>query len=290
MKKTSIAKAVALAITGSALSMAAVSASASTTMYNTFVTNLDPQFLNTDGWIFSDGANNYGFGTDFGATVVPWVGTANGERPFGYTGASALNWAAHITNVGDSLTISAADAAANYNGAQVDIDTDKGAWQQASYPNYGRAFNTDIGLFKSDVTTKVSLTANFLNNPTTKFGITLFTGMDTGTEYNHHSFWNRQEYNLYTKSNPFATTGVIYKDQKINVDASNAFEFIAEAGQIYSIYLGGYLGSNYGVANSDYYQLNIATSPVPVPAAAWLFGSGLISLMSHGRKKNRLKP
>jgi hypothetical protein len=282
MKKTTLAKAVAMVITGSALSMA--TATASTTMYNTFVISLDPEIDRTDGWTYSDGPSK---GVSVGATLNPWLGTAGGALPFNYTGKSALNWAAHITNAGDSLTISAADAAANYNGAQVDIDSGKGAWQDTSSANQGWAHNTDIGLFKSDVTTKVSLTASFVNNPTEKFGITLFTGMDTGTGYTHHINWNNPPDASYSKSNPFKTTGVIYKNRKINVDATNAFEFIAEAGQIYSIYLGGYRGSDDWMTNRDFYQLNITTSPVPVPAAAWLFGSGLLGLMSYSRKKKQ---
>jgi hypothetical protein len=284
MKKTTIAKAVAMVITGSALSMAAASVSASTTMYNTFVVDLDPEVVATDGWTYSDGPSK---GISAGATLNPWLGTAGGALPFNYTGKSALNWAAHITNAGDSLTISAADAATNYNGAQVDIDSGKGAWQDTSGSPKGWAHNVDIGLFKSDVTTKVALTASFLNNPTAKFGITLFTGMDTGTGYSHHVNWNNPPTVPYTKSNPFFTTGVIYADHKIDVDSSTAFEFIAEAGQIYSIYLGGYRGSPSWLSNRDFYQLNIATSPVPVPAAAWLFGSGLLGLMSYGRKKKQ---
>lgn len=287
MKKTTIAKAVALVITGSALSMAAATASASTTMYNTFVIDLNPEVIATDGWTYSDGKDNFGSGTANGATVVPWAGTTSGERPFGYTGASVLNWAAHITNAGDSLTISAADAATRYNGVQVDIDSGKGAWQDTSSSPKGWAHNVDIGLFKSDVTTKVALTASFLNNPTAKFGITLFTGMDTGTGYSHHVNWNNPPAVPYATSNPFGTTGVIYADRKINVDSSTAFEFTAQAGQIYSIYLGGYRGSSNWNTGRDFYQLNVATSPVPVPAAAWLFGSGLLGLMSYGRRKKQ---
>ncbi|MDD2800629.1 MAG: VPLPA-CTERM sorting domain-containing protein [Methylobacter sp.] len=285
MKKTTLAKTVAMVLASSALSMTAATATASTTMYNTFVIDLNPEDSNTDGWTYTDGKDNQGLGTASGATVVPWVGTAGGARPFGYTGASALNWAAHITNAGDSLTISAADAASRYNGVQVDIDSGKGAWKDTSSLHQGWAHNTDIGLFKSDVTTKVSLTANFVNNPTAKFGITLFTGQDTGTTYTHHKNWNNPPLAAYTKSNPFNTTGVTYQAYGINVDSTNAFEFIAEAGQIYSIYLGGYLGSSSWLTGRDFYQLNIATSPVPVPAAAWLFGSGLFGLMSYGRRK-----
>ena len=285
MKKNNIAKAVTLAITGTVLSVGAISsASASTAMYNTYRLNTEPTTAGTDGWIWNDGNQK---GTTPGASLNPWLGTAGGALPFGYSGSSVLNWAAHVTNAGDSLTISRDAAVATYGaGGNVDIDTSKGAWQDTEAVPQGWAHNTDIGLFKSDVQVNVAITLTSLSTPNAKYGVTLFTGMDTGANYSHHEGWNSPDNSLpYDTSNPFFTDNVIYNSHEVNVDSTNAFEFTAQAGEIYSIYLGGYQGHNFWNNAKERYSLTINTSPVPVPAAVWLFGSGLLGLMSYGRKK-----
>ena len=65
----------------------------------------------------------------------------------------------------------------------------------------------------------------------------------------------------------------------------NPFNFAGQftVGNTYELVL---LSSSF---DSDYYdeewQFNLTTSPVPVPAAAWLFGSGLLGLASIARRK-----
>lgn len=285
MRQTKLTQGILRAFAGTALVLGAGSAFASTTMYNSFnsaSTNINETV--TDGWTYSDGS---GKGVTAGSTLNPWAGTVAGALPFGYTGKSALNWAAHITQAGDTLTISRADAISRY-GLTADIDTGMGAWQDNSSLLRGWAHNTEIGLFKSDVKVNVSINLSALNNPNAKFGVTLFTGMDTGSGYSHHAEWNRPSKPQFpfTKSNPFGTTGVIYKAHEFNVDTNNSFDFIAEAGQIYSIYLGGYRASDSWDTGRDYYSMTIKTSAVPVPSAVWLFGSGLLALVGRrgGRK------
>ena len=287
MKNTKLAKAVAMAIAATSLSAVGTSgASASTTMYNTFQAYTVPTNTNpgtTDGWTWSDGP---GKGTTPGATLMPWVGTTGGARPYGYTGSSALNWAANITQAGDSLQISQADSAKYGTTASpfyADIDTAGGAWKDAT--GKGWAHNTDIGLFKSDVTTDVTLKLSAINGPIANFGITVFTGMDTGTNYAHHSQaagWNNPPAVPYTTSNPFGTDNVLYSSHLFGVTSTNGLTFTAQAGQIYSIYLGGYGGTGWNNQH-DGYQLNI--SSVPVPAAVWLMGSGVLGLLTFGRRK-----
>lgn len=289
MRQTKLSQSIFLALTGATMTLGVnASALASSTMYNSYnYTSTNINETVTDGWTYSDGSDK---GSTEGAVLNPWVGTVGGALPFGYTGKSALNWAAEITHAGDSLTISRADAIANY-GLTADIDTGMGAWRDMSgsggtAPGKGWAHNTDIGLFRSTVTTDVSINLTALNNPNAKFGVTLFTGMDTGENYNHHQQWNQPPQQFFNKSNPFLTTGVIYSSHEVNVDANNAFEFTAVAGQIYSIYIGGYLASTSWETGRDYYSMTISTpAAVPVPAAVWLFGSGLMGLVGFGRRQ-----
>lgn len=293
MKQTNLAKAVAMAITGTVLSVgitSTASASTSTTMYNTYnqftaPTVTDAGANGTDGWTWSDGGGN---GTTPGAAPTTWVGTTDGTRPFGYKGAAHLNWAVELHSAGSSVEVSQANAHANY-GVYADIDTAGGAWRDASGTPQGWRHNTDIGLFKSDVTTDVTLKLSAINGPIANFGITLFTGADTNTDgnsYSHHGVWNKPSAGFaFTKSDPFSTTGLTYLTYSANVNGINGLTFTAQANQIYSIYLGGSGGVNWNQQH-DGYVLNISSvSAVPVPAAAWLFGSGLLGLLSYGRRK-----
>lgn len=58
------------------------------------------------------------------------------------------------------------------------------------------------------------------------------------------------------------------------------------ADQVYSIYLGGndVGGDIFGTP----YAYKAAVSAVPIPAAAWLFASGVMGLVSFGRRKQKL--
>ncbi len=280
MIKTKLAKAITMAIAGTAISMGASTAFASTTMYNTFTTAAT---TDTDGWTRT---YDNGTGTATGplsqgnkGTIVPWLGTSGGALPLGYTGSSHLNWAVNLSGAGDTATISAADSLAKY-GTAAEIDTGGGAWRDNSAITTGWKHQTDIGLVTSDVTQNITLNLTTLGNllPSTfsKFGVTVFDGMDTNTaNYSHHGSWNNPAVSKpYTADNPFGTTGLINIGYSDNVDGINGFTFAAQAGHIYSIYLGGVDFSKWNTG-VDGYALNITTSPVPLPGAVWLFGSAL---------------
>ena len=106
---------------------------------------------------------------------------------------------------------------------------------------------------------------------------------------------NNNEFGVFTYDNPFYRNeslvngaGLTYLDHSTTVSNSSDFSFIAQAGEIYTLALGGYMGVNWNQQH-DGYVLNITTSPsaVPIPAAAWLMGSGLIGLASIGRRKKQ---
>lgn len=318
MNRSKLAKSISLLLTAGTLTVAGTSnAFASATYYNTnkpidaapiVVDGIsyeehytDTGALGTDGWIKSDNSGNSG-------TVLPWLGTTGGVRPFDYVGKMPANWAAKITAVGDSLEISQADAALRYGSTWgpyeetlVNIDTAKGAWSDG-YQGWGH--NTDIGLFKSDVTALVTLNLTTLFNDSepdkswSNFGVTVFTGMDTGNAgYSHHYDWNCPTCaspQLFTKSNPGGSDGVIYDGSigvsipgqaySANVDDTTGFTFLAQADQVYSIYLGGNSGEGQFDPHAGY-KLDITTAPVPVPGAVWLFGSALVGLIGLRRHR-----
>lgn len=309
MKNYKIARAVMMTVAGAAMSAGAAStASASTTMYNTMNRSVPftvPTPTNgasgTDGWTKTGNQANTG-------AIRPWYGTAGVTAqpvlPFGYSGNQALNWAAHITAQGDSLTVSQAEANQRFGtgiGAAAfypDLDTARGAWNDGGPPpadvgvgSVGWGHNTDFGLFKSDVTTMVTLSPSTVipvgQETWSNFAFTIFTGMDTGAGFTHHAQWNTDYDSGVNEapaqvSNPMGTTGLLYKTHSDSGDIT----FKADAGVVYSIYLGGFDGLDNWAPHAGY-AVNITTAPVPVPAAVWLFGSALAGMGVIGRRKGK---
>ncbi|MBD9357537.1 VPLPA-CTERM sorting domain-containing protein [Methylomonas albis] len=317
-KPSRLTLAIATTLAGGALSF---NAAASTTMYNTFIAANDAA---TDGWVYgfctsctnSTRAINYVAGqayTGGGQTGGGFYGTNESNptqytsaTPFNYGGTSQLNWGAHLTSTGDSAEISQADAQARY-GYAANIDTGGGAWRDTGGSTGGVTtgwkHQTDIGLIESDVTQNVTLNLTNLEVLTaglgySRFGITVFDGMDSQTAaYVHHGGWNNYgtyspggtTLHPYDMNNPFGTIGLTnigYSDY-VDSTVAHAFTFTAQAGHVYSIYLGGVDFSTWKAGVADY-QLNITTSAVPVPGAVWLFGSALAGLGVTGRRKKTL--
>jgi len=219
--------------------------------------------------------------------------SATAATPFGYTGSSHLNWAVDITGGGNQTAeISDADASTRY-GFAAEVDTGAGAWMDNGATPTGWKHQTDIGLIRTDADSIITLNLTRVSAPSTpgltndNFGVTIFTGMDTNTVgYSHHGGWNTGGNPSYA-NNPFGTTGLTFKALDSTVDSVNSISFNALAGQVYSIYLGG-KGVGQWSQNVSDYQLNISASEVPVPAAAWLFGGALMSLVGAHRRKHIL--
>lgn len=279
MNKSKTAKAIALVVTGATLSLGMVSTVSAHEMYNTGVSN------RVDGWTFSGGIGGSG-------TQNPWLGTPNngGDLPFGYAGAAPLNWAVKIHHAGQVSTVSAAQAALDYNGAIVDIDTGSGAWGAGSTGNaplvsQGNGHHVDFALFKSEIETDVILNISSEGGAAENFGMTVFTGMETSVGgYSIHQAWNV----LYTSvsneapaqvDNPFSGAGLTYLTHGDN----GRVQFHMAASQVYTIVLGGNTVGSAPFDSPVGYQ--VIVSAVPIPAAAWLFGTGILGLMSLGRVK-----
>ena len=296
---TKLARAVALAMTGTALSAGGIStASASTTMYNTFNSGQAPGYVagaastDTDGWTHSGGPGN-------GGPLTPWLGTAGFARPFGYTGSAALSWAAELDGVGDSATISAADSQAKYR-ISADIDTAKGAWQDASLPPNGPQgwrHQLDLGLVASKVAQQITLTPSTVDTTfASNFGISVYKGMDASASWSHHGSWNRgyvagdtSPANLakVNGNDPIGTSGLTFltfmDSSGLGPYGGHSVTFEAEAGQVYTILLGGRDGGTSWREPIGGYKVEI--SSVPIPAAVWLFGSALTGLGVIGSRK-----
>lgn len=322
--KTKLAKAVAIAMAGSALSVVAMSdaSAATTTMYNlstgydgatildantpnptTLVDPISGSFIwalsgDTDGW--ANGANTGG-GTGSAATQA-WAGTASPTTAaFGYNGAH-LNWGLNITGgQGGTAEISTFDSKAHY-GVYADIDTAKGAW---SATNTGAVFggwrhDLDVGLFKTDKSGLVTLTAQGILQTNSNFGFTIFQGVDSVTNYGHHGQWNNNNNaGGITSASAFgggagsltASSIVAYSVGSIAAFGNNptqnlnSISFNATAGQIYTIALGGYRNGDWTTTNDGY---KLTVSQVPVPGAVWLFGSAMAGLVGFGRRKSKI--
>jgi hypothetical protein len=294
MMKTKLAKAVSLAVAGAALSAGASNALASTTMYNTFTTAAATA---TDGWTRTGGPSSNGNT----GPIQPWLGiggssTPTAVLPFNYTGSSHLNWAVQLNGTGDSATISAADSLSRY-GVSAEIDTGGGAWNDnglnaSGVPTTtgptGWRHQTDIGIIQTDVTQFVTLNLSTIGQTFSRFGVTVFQGMDTKTgNYSHHGAWNAPGATPprpFSEDNPFGTTGLTNIGYSDNVTSAIGYTFLAQADTAYSIYLGG-VGFSRWNAGLDGYALNITTSAVPVPGAVWLFGSAIAGLVGMGGRR-----
>ncbi|GEM_PF-498190 len=328
MKYKMLSKTIALVMGSGMLAAGSLgTASAATTMYNTFNHGVDgppdPQKLmatiggnvasvsnGTDGWVRAGEKTVFGapqpiqYGDGPGGSNrqdVPWVGTPGGARPFGYTGDRHLNWAIHLESAGDSGTISSQDAFDKY-GIYADIDTAGGAWlDNTPTPYQGWKHDIEIGLLKSDVTQEVTLSVQGLKDPSANYAFTVFKGMDNHAQdtYSHHGVWHENlilnlsddppaGYQTPNGANgPFGgDAGRIGPDDFAMVDdwTGNDATFTAEAGQIYTILLGGYKADDWTVTRQGH-VLNVTTSPVPLPAAAWLFAPAIAGLLGFGRRK-----
>jgi hypothetical protein len=323
MLKTKLSQAIAFAMTGFTITAISTSdaAAAATVSYNAFNHDRSAPGARvsggngTDGWMTTatNACGSAGSTCGDGPNIkknpiqaVPWVGNdARTDANFDYSGTQTLNWTT-VIGAGDTAVVSRLDSNTRYGGTVLadgttfnyaDIDTAKGAWHDGT--SDGWKHDTDIGLFKSNVTQTVtlsisSLLSNGTLNETPDYGFTVFEGKNTGTtNYSHHGSWHSidpasaqavgNNDTQITDPNPFGGSGLttLILDDVIG----NSATFTAEAGKIYTIMLGGFQGGDWGQTRNDY-QLTIAA--VPVPGAVWLFGSALTGFIGFQRRKRVL--
>lgn len=299
-----------MAIAGTAVSMCAISAQASSTFYNTYGAG-SAVGSNVDGWTHTNGSGNTG-------ALQPWYGpTGSDPRPFDYSGTeavknykgvAALNWAVHLQTASDSAEISVADANTRY-GSQAgyvapDLDTAQGSWVDSAASPGGWGMYSDYALILSDVTRTIRLTPSTVNSALpSNFGISVFTGKNTQLSggWSHHQGWNTgyikgdtSPANLAKVSgnNPMGISGLTFltfvDGSGLGPYGGSYLDFVAQAGQVYTIILGGAAGTAWNTISGNSianYSLNVAA--VPVPAAVWLFTSALAGMGVLGRRKNK---
>lgn len=311
-KKTKLAKAVAMTLAGTAVSIAGISSASAgvNTMYNLTTGNavdISSNTINpisggvwglndsnrTDGWL--NGFNGASDGSD--NSLSKWAGTTGtNKNPFGYTGTH-LNWGMEINSGAGGRTgeISTFDSFNRY-GVYADIDTAQGAWSDAANGGNltarGWKHNLEFGLIKSDISGQITLNAEGILQSGTNFGFTIFEGMNTNTTYGHHGNWNANNNitGLNADSLPPGTTLTISDIVAYSVGGPaptnlNTISFNAEAGKVYTVVMGGFKNGSWN-STVDGYKLTV--SQVPVPAAAWLMGTGLLGLVGMRRKNKRL--
>lgn len=307
-------KAIAIALAGTAVSVCALSAqAASTTYYNTFGAGTAIG-SNVDGWTHTNGSGNTG-------ALQSWYGSTDADpRPFDFTGTSAiknykgvaaLNWAVHLGAAGDSAQISVADATTRY-GSQAgfiapDLDTAQGSWVDSATSPGGWGMYSDYGFFLSDVTTTVRLTATTENSLLpSNFGISVYSGKNNQLSggWSHHQGWNTgyikgdtSAANLakVNTNTPLGISGLTFvgfaDGSGLGPNGGSYIEFTAQAGQVYSIIMGGSAGTTWNTLGgnpSAAYKLDVSTPAVPVPGAVWLFGSAMAGLTAINRRRKMI--
>ncbi len=116
---------------------------------------------------------------------------------------------------------------------------------------------------------------------TLKAGFSLFKGWDSGSSSERvQPFQNNAD-------NPLGTSGLIFQDSaSTTTPGGSAVQLFTNlpAGT-YSLFVGGNFAGGTGAPAK--YTVSLTASPVPLPAAAWLFGSGLVGLGSLARARLR---
>ena len=293
MKNNKLQRAISLALASAGMMTAFGNASAAQVYYNKF--NADTLTISTVDGQQIDGSWEF-------------TGLSAGVAPFGYTGSAPANWAVQLTTQHDSAIVSTANAFAA-TGFAADVDTAIGGWNDAKFTtglfggSAGWIHQADEALIKSDLTQYVTISlagatkeahGNYATpNTDWTFGMTIFEGMDTSTDfpYYYHNSWNEgycpasaPECTTPTVGNvtatPVGSQGLTFKTFSDN----SSVTFLAEAGMTYSVWLGGFNLGHFLTPVAEY-QATITTSNVPIPMAGWLFGGSLLTLLSSLRRK-----
>jgi hypothetical protein len=218
----------------------------------------------------TNGAPNNGDGSQAG----PWT---NGNP--GYTGNLPATWAAEIHNdngVANTQTVSSA-------GAGFAIGIGARSYKDGA-TNW--AHSADFGLLSLHHDATVTITvASDGSELRPAFG--LWSGWDTSGGASRHQ--------AYLNNGALNPMGAVL-NSTLSVLAPNAWAFAPTQGTTasatltrfltagdYTMILGGYEGTSAGTNLA--YTATISAAPVPLPAAVWMFGAGLMGWLGLQKRK-----
>lgn len=213
-----------------------------------------------------------------GGFPADWAG---GTAPT-YTGSLNAMWYANV-GVGGSETVSSTDARGKGADPTFALAVGPRAWNDNTSGTQGQGHGSDFGLIHLDGPSDLSVTVAADTGLTSslKPGFSLFQGWDVGSASERvQPFQNNAD-------NPLGTSGLVFQDSASTTTAGgSAVQFFTNlpAGT-YTLFVGGNFAGGTGAPGK--YTVNLTASPVPLPAAAWLFGSGLLGLGSLARGRMR---
>ncbi|MDR4470451.1 MAG: hypothetical protein MRJ68_19495 [Nitrospira sp.] len=220
---------------------------------------------NLTGW------DSTGTGGADGGFPSNWVG---GTAP-AYTGSLHAMWYANV-GVGGSDTVSSTDARGKGADPTFALAVGPRAWNDNTSGTQGQGHGSDFGLIHLDGPSNLSVTVAADTGLTSslKPGFSLFQGWDVGSASERvQPFQNNAD-------NPLGTNGLVFQDSaSTTTPGGSAVQLFTNlpAGT-YTLFVGGNFAGGTGAPGK--YTVDLTASPVPLPAAAWLFGSGLIGLGS----------
>jgi len=234
-------------------------------------------------------AYNFNASTANGNAAGPWS-DGFGPGPGNYTGNLPVTWIANVEALDETFEVSQADAVIEGAAAGYNVETKNNKWNPLH--SWGNAL--DFGLIDLTVTgdllieVKADATQSSLFTP----GFTLFSGWDTSATSSKHAAWNVNP----AAPTTLGATGLTYVGHASTTTAggmvSAVFSGLSEGH--YSLWIGGNnTGEGIGGSTStggtgttnQSYIANITASPVPLPAAVWLFGSALMGFLGLQKRK-----
>ena len=214
----------------------------------------------------------------------------------GYAGNLPVNWFMEIHNTattGVSLTANSAGIKADTSDTSQGLAVGAKAYKDGA-TNWGH--NADFAIFSLNADANVTISVSS-DHSALRPAFGLWQGWDTGSGSRHGEFLNNGAIS--------AMTGTLRDSTGTSLVDVNAWAFSATQGSAgndvtatltrfltagnYTLAIGGYDGT---VGGQLAYSANISTAPaaapVPLPAAAWLFGGAIASLVSTSRRRRVL--
>ncbi|OYT18318.1 MAG: hypothetical protein CCU26_17390 [Nitrospira sp. UW-LDO-01] len=227
---------------------------------------------NLTGW------DSTGTGGADGGFPSNWVG---GPTPT-YTGSLNAMWYANV-GAGSTETVSSTDARSKGADPTFALAVGPRAWNDNTSGTQGQGHGSDFGLihFEGQSNLSITVAADASLGSSLKPGFSLFQGWDVGSSSERvQPFQNNAD-------NPLGTNGLLFQGSaSTTTSGGNAVQLFTNlpAGT-YTLFVGGNFAGGTGAPGK--YTVSLTASPVPLPAAAWLFGSGVIGMLGLARRQFR---